>query len=204
MAINTPSIDVIERFGALGKMHRPVKVAGDAIFMNSMPAKLPEDEQLVRVYREPAGVLLQEDLVVSRTETGLYRPTDPNERSTLAAGTRVDSFFVHINRPRRPTARVTKTFTLTFDQPVVALIVHTDLVIQTNGRLGNKDVRYPKSGGIGLVSKSGFEPDAPQVDSIQWSDDRKTLTVTLNVEDADQFRVLTLSPEAASAEGLID
>lgn len=199
----TPA-DAIRRFRDWRKLLRPVTVTGDAVFVQNMPAQLHEDHELVRVYREPGGVLLQEDLIVSRTEPGLYRPTDANERSTVPAGTRVDSYLVHINRPRRPTNRITRTFTLTFDQPVIALIVHTNLIITTNGTFGNPTTRYIKAGGIGLVSKSGFATDAPQVDAIDWSDDRKTLRVTLNIEDYDQFRVLTLSPEAASADGLND
>ncbi|MEM9347877.1 MAG: FecR domain-containing protein [Planctomycetota bacterium] len=201
LAIAKPPADAIERFHDWGRLLRPVTVSGDAVFVENMPAELHQDHELVRVYREPAGVLLHEDLGVSRTQTGPYRPSDPKERSTVTTGTRVDSYFVHINRPSRPTNSISRTFTITFDQPVVGLIVHTDLVIETNGRFGNPGMRYLKAGGIGLVSKSGFEPDAPQVDSIQWSDNRKTLTVTLNVEDADQFRVLTLSPETTSAPG---
>jgi len=205
LAITTTPDDETQALSAWSKLLRPVRVTGDAVFVERMPTQLPEDEQLVRVYREPAGVLLQEDLIVSRTEPGLYRPTDPNQKSTLAAGTRVDSYYVHINRPRRPTdGGVTKQFTITFDQPVVALIVHTHILITTNVKFGSPGVTYPKAGGIGLLSKSGLDPDDPQVDSLQWSDDRKTLTVALSVEDADQFRVLTLSPQAASAEGLID
>ncbi|MEM6260229.1 MAG: FecR family protein [Planctomycetota bacterium] len=193
VALAPPPTQAAQIFEDWANLLRPVAVSGDAVFLERPPPSFPENDEKVHVYREPAGVVLREDLTVSRTKPGIYRPTEQRGQAVVAAGTRVDSYFVHINRPSRPTHRVTRSFTVSFDQPVIALIAHTDLIIESNGRLGDPASRYLKAGGLGLVSKSGFAPDAPQVDTIEWSDDRKTLTVTLNVEDADQFRVLTQS-----------
>ncbi|MEM6505122.1 MAG: FecR domain-containing protein [Planctomycetota bacterium] len=201
VAIAQTPASTARHFEAWGSLLRPVTVTGDAIFEDSMPDQLPEDQERVRVYREAVGVLLNDDLVVSQTETGLYRPIDPDQKSTLAAGTRVDSYLVYIDRPRTPTDILTKRFTITFEQPVAALVVHRQLLLATDRNFGSPGMQNAKAGGRGLVTQRGFGPDNPQIDSIRWSDDRKTLDVTLNVQNHDQFRVLTLSPEAALAEG---
>ncbi|MEM9348324.1 MAG: FecR family protein [Planctomycetota bacterium] len=201
LALTEPPTEVSQRFDDWGKLLRPVKVTGEAVLVDTMPERLSEDDAMVRVYREALGKLLQDDMIVSRTEPGLYRPIDGNQKTALPAGTRVDSYLVHLDRPRSPTDILTKRFTITFEQPVAALVVHRQMLLATDKNFGAPGMQNSKAGGRGLVTLRGFGPDNPQLDSIRWSDDRKTLDVTLNVQNHDQFRVLTLSPEAALAEG---
>ena len=197
IAAADPVPETMGRFNAWDHVLREVAVTGEAVLVDRISKRLGEDNDFVRVFREATGVMTEKPLAVSRTETGLYHPMDA-QTTTIDSGIRADSYLIHFDRVGTPTHRDEKRFTIRFNQPVVAMMLSKELLRESDEAFGIKGMQYP-SGPRGVENELS-NPDDDTLDSIELSEDRKTLIVTLNTADLDQIRVLTQSPKAAWAK----
>lgn len=158
------------------------------------------DRGRATVFAERIGVELQEDIEVTMTPSGSADTVDGNNE-TLAAGTTVDSFFVHFVLPRdlwRSSDVLTAEGRITFDCPIAAVI--SDYPAKTRDTLGHPATDYPGDRDTGLELNTSDDPQL--TDQISITAGRQTLTFRLHLvgrsdadqqDRVDQFRVLTES-----------
>lgn len=113
----------------------------------------------------------------------------------FASGTQVDvnSYFVHFDSPGGTTI---STAAITFDQPIIALMLQSSRLSTSDNDLGAPGTTYPIFSSTGVGRRGIDFSDAVVLDSVTISDDRRTLSYTLTSSNSvDQIRVLTSVPE---------
>jgi hypothetical protein len=129
--------------------------------------------------------LLTSLLTVNIDSPGFYDATLdlPTPSPVIAPGTRVDSYLVHFDAVG--SQRVELTGSITFDVPVLGIMVNNLLMVQSDPILGNSSTAYPQTDGF-----RGLDFDF--ADTIAFSSDRKTVDLAL-VTNAfvDQIRIVT-------------
>ena len=147
-----------------------------------------EDAQHLILFEERAGVRLGKDLPVMTRSAGVHKDFSKN-RATIQAGTRVRSFLIHCDPPGRPgeRERVFLSGTVTFDRPILGLIVTHAGLRASDKLLGNPDTVYATPADRGLEGAGGEK----MLDAVIVSQDRKTVTLsTQTASSIDQVRVI--------------
>jgi hypothetical protein len=176
---------------------------GAAVFVSNPPADVSsnqwESNTQVRVFAEQQGLTLSQplglDISVAGTSPGA---TDDNlSPATLAAGSVVSSYEVHFdpNGQRATDNALAATGSVTFDQPILGLIINATDLNSTNSVLGLAGVTYPDGPDHGLDIAPGAVGTGT-ADQITLSADMRTVTFDLRAASfADDFRVVTATPE---------
>jgi hypothetical protein len=118
----------------------------------------------------------------------------------LATGTDFSSYLLHFDPLGQPTNTETVVGSVTFESPILGLLVDQTSLVETDSVLG----------AIGLYTTDSRALDLSDNDFLTVSDDLLTLTVSLNALGSEviQLRVLTdlLLPSAAdfNGDGIVD
>lgn len=165
-----------------------------------------ESNQLVRVFDEQQNAVLPVDL-----SYGLAPPVDPLTWPTsptsppLPSGTTVSSYFVHFDPIGTSTALVTLTGSITFDAPIVRVIVGTPGLDATDSNNLSHPVAPIPLGLPDLYYTWGGLRTLESVDQIEVTlTAPRTLAFTLAAGDSiDQIRVLTAAvPEPTPGQAV--
>ena len=187
--------DVPETTGDVRYLHRAPRSVLQGVF---------EHNEYILVFREKADLILTEAVRVNAVGPGKYRtkrrPEDPPgtaiavrvdqpERETLhtlAAGTRVSSYFVHFDPVRGGGAKgVHRRGSIRFEQPVLGVIIATRHLVPSDGMLGHPGTRYETTDFA--IARNGLEPD----DRMTLSEDRRTVYLQLGAgTSVDHVRIL--------------
>lgn len=137
--------------------------------------------------------------MLARVEPGLYQRIHRSESHRIEAGTRIRSFLLQLDpvgRLARDAANKPRVMSqVTFDRPVIGMIVSSSKLSATDELLGHLRGDYVKT-------RRGIEPprltDTSDVqrDVVILSGDRQTLSVNLSAGTAiDQIRVMVKGRE---------
>ncbi len=158
---------------------------------------LHELESNAELYVFEEGTLtLGSDLDVDITAPGTYT-ADPNFDVNIDAGTTLTSYFYHFDTSGSSLS-VGRSGSITFDAPILGLIVLGESLDDTDDLLGNPATAYP---GAGNEPLRGLELDTnTNRDGITLSADRRTLTIDYAGvgNSADQMRILVPEPATAA------
>lgn len=172
------------------------KLEGEVRFETSMPEVLHYgsfERDWIALFREKAGVRLPADLEVTVDTPGEHFEL-ATLSSTLASGTLVDSYFLHLDLPGEVKANSMRSATITFDRPIVAVISRSTHLAASDAVLGLDGVRHIKGNPVEkkFGGVRGMEPAASRLEAIKISEDRRTLTVDMILmgTSIDQARVL--------------
>jgi len=147
------------------------------------------------VFAERKGEALAEDLPVTLSEVGSPTSLSSSEQ-VVSAGSKVDSFLVHIAMPKelRNTSQVvTASGEVQFGRPILGLVSHE---LRLSGDLlGHPSTEYPRDTLTGLEDNGA--------DFLEISPDRRTLKFRLSIHGRehndeldfiDQIRILVEAP----------
>lgn len=148
-------------------------------------------DQHAFVFAERTDLTLAGALSVTVAEPGTYtstsvEPAVPATGASIAAGTTVTSYFVHMDVPAA-IANDTVTGTITFDSDVLGVILTNEGLDATDATLGAPGTTYA-TGDPSRRTVSG-----EKIDVVTISADRRTVQFTAyaNNVSLDQFRVVT-------------
>jgi hypothetical protein len=163
-----------------------VRTTGVVRFIEPGPPPIPhryEDTNHIVVFPERDGATLAADTPVNIDTPGIYyAPFDG--MYTLPAGVQIRSYLLQFNPVGRVDSRQTLVGAVTFDQPILGIIVTDEYLHASDDALGAEGTRY-SLGGRGLEGR----------DAVALSDDRHTLLLDWSAAIAtDQIRVLVASP----------
>ena len=154
-----------------------------SVLVNSL-----EDGANAKLFAERAQVQLVAPIAVDASRPGSYSLTQSLTPRTIAAGTIVNSYYLHADVTGTPASFRHMIGTITFSQPVLGVALGS---INLNGSdvLGMSKTAYPKSG-------REFDcGDSVHSDFISLSSDMKTIRFDLQVSPAsDDFRIITGTP----------
>ena len=156
-----------------------------------------ESSSVARIFEEKGDLPLAADLLVDLSGPGAYPPGTPTS-STISAGTRVRSYFLHFDPVGGNLARADGS--MSFDANIFGIIYQSASLDSTDVILGFDDTFYPSPGSN--VTR-GAELD-PIRDSLAISTDLRTITFSLGADlGIDQIRVITAIPDPAVATGIV-
>jgi hypothetical protein len=154
-----------------------------------------ESDDLARIFVERESFVLASDLTVDFTAVGTYDGVGdlPAVEPVIAAGTVLDSYFVHADNISSQGLREYEG-TITFDVEILGVILTnvaaTRLLSTADGILGHPGTAYPLATDGARDVELG--PGLNLGDQLTLSADRRTLTFHLATEQsADQLRILT-------------
>jgi hypothetical protein len=170
-----------------------ISISGDVALVPA-PASVAldvfESNDDLFVFAEQQNVLLASDLRVNFTAPGFYddRNDLPDPVPTIAAGTAVDSYFVHADPEGRGISYVGS---ITFDTNVLGVILGGVLLDESDGVVGAVGTTYEADffgAGRGLALSGE--------DTIELSLDRKTVSFSFTTRFLmDEVRIIT-APQA--------
>lgn len=119
--------------------------------------------------------------------------------STIAAGTAVDSWFLHQDKVGDG-GHILTTGSITFDTDILGIIYTTESLDETDSLLGAVGTLY----GTGREMYRGLDLPNGKHDAVSISDDRRTLTFTMLTADcSDQIRIITAAVPSPGAIALL-
>jgi hypothetical protein len=156
------------------------------------PSVMPdvnEDNNHIWLFTEKTGYTLTSPLHVNVHTSGYYN-NYTGLLFTLPKGLRVDVYYMRFD----PGPDTTKSGSVTFDTPILGIIVHRSELHNSN-YLGAPGTVYPGNANSSLIGLENWQ------DKIGLSLDMKTLTVDWRASSpGDRIRIITLSaiPEPTS------
>jgi hypothetical protein len=157
----------------------------------------------VHVFREQSNVTLSSDLVVDVMAAGQYDDLSdlPDPTPSIAAGTVVNSYFVHADQvgAEQPVAF---HVTLTFPDEILGVALRDGTLVAASTMLGAPATHYPTDLHVGFELSSRGAASAQ--DSVTLTPSRHSLVIAATVYDVvDQLRVITSAsgdPGCATSE----
>jgi hypothetical protein len=145
-----------------------------------------ESNTLTYFFTEQRDLVLPSDVAVNITTPGTYNSNGSLTPGTIAAGTKVDSYYLHTDPVGQPSTGINYVGSVTFDTPILGVIVLDAQFNASNGLLGAAGTLYSASGqGLELGSAAGD-------DSVALSIDGETLSYNLETSTAaDDIRIIT-------------
>ncbi len=135
-------------------------------------------------FNEQQDFTLNGNLNVDINTPGTYTDTAALAPGSIAAGTTVNSYFIHLQSVN--SQMISLTGSVTFDSDVLGIIT-SNANLGSSDFLGNPGTVYPS----GLTSRRvEFAP----LDTVTLSADLRTVTFTLAASVIDQIRVITTAP----------
>jgi hypothetical protein len=154
------------------------------------------------LFAEKTGVALASPLAVDISKPGTYTTVADLTPGTVAATTRVDSYFLNSDGQQCPNP-TNYDATITFAAPVLGVILENPTLAASNGAVGATGTAYSNAPGIGYELTgpegaacapgfgSGTGPGSGG-DCVSLSPDGHTLTVHSTLHSlADQLRIVT-------------
>lgn len=167
-----------------------VGVTGDADLITAPSSVKPGALVDLVVFQESKGHVLTKDIDVDLVHEGRYgtasvSPSTP-VASQLLAGTRVSSYFVHLDGDSSGTSPW--NVLLSFDEPILGVILSRANLDASDDELGAPGTDYPR----GLYKRGlGLNPSDPAPDGVHFTD-RYWIFFTMDeASRVDQIRVIT-------------
>ena len=144
-----------------------------------------EDANYAMFFAEKTGVTLNTNLKVDASVAGVYDLKSGLTPATILAGTRINSYYLHVDRVGSPTVFDKVSGSVTFDTPILGVIATKDNM-NVSDFLGADKTVYSKSGRF-------LDIGAPNnLDKFWISADMKTLRYELQTSTAaDDLRIIT-------------
>ncbi|MEM9347988.1 MAG: FecR domain-containing protein [Planctomycetota bacterium] len=185
------------------QVDRGVQIQGMGVGLFAPPASIRseafENDGRITVFQERQAIELRQDQPVCLDKPGQWARFPDATARPIPASTSVDSYMIHFDPVGQPKEVVRATAEMTFDRPIIGIIVRPELLRKTDKVLGHSSVEYP----VNLAANSGIEgleladrfPETTNIntlDVVQISPDRRTLRIALfsNLH-VDQIRVMT-------------
>ncbi|MCY2976720.1 MAG: FecR domain-containing protein [Planctomycetota bacterium] len=176
---------------------------GDVRYLRRAPESVQAgtfEHDSIMVFEEQANIALPEEVIVLRDASNQQESSELSipELVTLPSGTRVRSYYVHFDRVGRGMRDVESKGSITFDRPVLGLVIPSKTLKQTGSWLAHAGTSYELNGGqplemrfMGTKSHPASPNTSGRYDEVHLSEDGRTVTLDLLAGwVADQFRVL--------------
>ena len=172
-------------------------------FVSPGPEFVPgryEDNEHILVFLERTNVELRSELLVDLAEPGLYQRSRPVPKYHLKEGQRIRSYLLQLDPRDQSTDeafnRSRVVGQITFDKPILGLIVRSNKLNATDRELGHPHGDYTKTR-RGIEPPSGETPTLSGRDVVTLSKNQKTLSLDLSAAMAiDQIRVIVSDTES--------
>jgi ferric-dicitrate binding protein FerR (iron transport regulator) len=190
------------------------RTTGDVRFLRRPPKSVKEgtfEHDCILVFEEKTDVALPQALAVLRGisfQQDGPQPSKP-ERVTLPAGTRVRSYYVHFDNVGRGVREVESKGSITFDQPVLGLVILNTALKQTDPWLACADTTYEtdinRTLEMRFMGNKSYKPQpniSGRYDEVHLGADGHTVTMDLLASySVDQFRILvSVADDQAAAK----
>jgi hypothetical protein len=172
----TATADIIGTTGAIDIISPPPSVK---------PGHLTSNTDIF-TFQEQSRLSLPTSVAVDITSAGTYESVASLTPGTIAAGTLVQSYFLHTD-----TASGSQMYdgSVTFSTPILGVMVLSATLSNSDSTLGASGTTYPTGD-----SERGLELSADQ-DHVTLSSDLSTLTVHFFTHgNVDEVRILTAAP----------
>ncbi|MBZ0231033.1 MAG: hypothetical protein K8M05_01660, partial [Deltaproteobacteria bacterium] len=161
------------------------RITSDTAAVGAAPASVvtgaAESNTAFTVFVERAGALAV-DVAVDTTAPGTYTANAQLAGGTIAAGTRVTSYLVHLDSVGG--TLIYRRGTITFQGPILGVALRTATLDASDAACGSSTTTYP-------VGDATREVELGASESLLWSGDGRSLRFDLGVNTgADQLRVL--------------
>lgn len=157
-----------------------------------------EDDEYIILFPEKTGVVLENPLNVNYSTSGIHSDfSDLSKTTTIAPQTKVKSFLIQFNPIGEKDRNDAVRGGITFDRPILGVIVRTYDLIQTDsifGIEGNTSRSINRR--LGISGSRGLETGAPEdpidtQDQIVITPDQRKLSIRLNAgATLDHIRVI--------------
>jgi hypothetical protein len=153
---------------------------------NLHPGYLVSDHS-ISLIQEQQGVTLGDNLDVNILESGFYDSYPSLTGGVIESGTEVSSWLVHLDRDTNVSGTLKLVASVTFDTEILGLIIMGAELAASDDILGLPGTAYGSPyRGLEFISQN---------DWIELSEDRRTVSMKLNVLDwIDEVRIVTAVP----------
>lgn len=197
-------VEDLAQFPPLEDDSRVPRTTGDVRYLRRAPESVKAgtfEHDSIMVFEEQAEFVLPEAVQVMRVASNQQDRPEPSvaEMITLPAGTRVRSFYVHFDRVGRGLKDVESAGSITFDRPVLGMVIPFIKLTQTDAWLAHQGTSYENGANRLLEMRfMGWKQPNSQLpntsgrfDEVHLGPDGRTVTMDLLTGWAvDQFRVL--------------
>ena len=177
---------------------------GDVRYLRRAPESVKAgtfEHDSIMVFEEKAEFVLPESVQVMRGASNQQEGPEPSvaELVTLPAGTRVRSYYVHFDRVGRGKSDVESKGSITFDRPVLGMVIPFKTLAQTDAWLAHSGTTYEPGGTrllemrfMGWKQPNSQHPNTSgRFDEVHLGPDGRTVTMDLLTGwGVDQLRVL--------------
>jgi len=143
-------IAVVLAFGAGPVMADITAVTGDVVEVSPIPSDLTlnvyESDENIFVFDEKQNLLLPSDVDVDITQAGTYNDAGDLTPGTIAAGTAVNSYLIHVDPEGTAPSLVTYEGSITFSNRILGVIVNAQSLNDSDSVLGIDTTTYWQSG----------------------------------------------------------
>jgi hypothetical protein len=170
----TANADLISQTGTISVIAPPASVVVNSGL---------ESDTVAFFFTERKDLVLPGGVLVNITSPGTYNSNASLTPGSIAAGTLVDSYYLHNDLVGSPTTTITHGGSVTFDTNILGVIVLDAQFAASNGTLGHPGTLYSSSG-------QGLELGAP--DTVTLSITGRTLSYSVGTSNvADDVRIIT-------------
>lgn len=184
--------------------------SGDVRYLRRAPVTLRAgtyEHDSIMIFEERADFTLPQDLTVTRHVSHQQQDAvaSVEETMVLSAGTRVRSYLVHFDRVGANADDVKAQGSITFDHPILGLVIRYPSLKRTDPWLCHPDTAYETNANrilemrfMGTLKGSQKPNTSGLFDEMHLGDDGRTVQMTLMTGwGVDQFRVLVAVDEGA-------
>ena len=150
-------------------------------------------ETEIFVCQEQSDFVLLEDLALNITESGSYTKDIPLTPGTIAAGTRVNSYIVHLDHDPDDLLQYMNAGTISFENEILGFITVGADLIASDPIVGDSGSFYHANARRRFMEVEG-------TDAITLSPDKKSLDLDAIAVSTymDEIRVITAIPEPST------
>jgi hypothetical protein len=189
LCIGRASASIVSTTGDVAQVPAPPSVDNDVY----------ESDTHISLFVERQSLRLSSAVTVDISQPGTVTDSPDFSRTDLAAGTWVDSYYLHFDPVGSPAPSfVSLTGFVTFDQPILGIIITNTYLNACDAILGAPGTIYPTGGPV----SPGLDLNQ---DVLTLTADRHSLWISLSARRGiDALRVVTAAvPEPATASLLI-
>ena len=181
--------------GAILGQSFPMSAQAALIIISAPPSVLPgaiQSQVNASIFYESTKTLLA-PLPVDIIAPGTYNLADPDNPGAIAAGTKVNSYFLHHESVANQLSTVIVAGS--FPNPILGVIINDAYLDASDPILGNPGTLYP----TGLDYRGLELPYASLADVLFWSGNQVFISVKSTTADVlDQVRIITAVPEPST------
>lgn len=173
----------------------PMKAQAALIIISAPASVLPgaiQSQTDASIFFESTTTLLA-PLPVDIIAPGTYNVADPDNPGAIAAGTKVNSYFLHHESVANQLSTVIVAGS--FPNPILGVIINDTFLDASDPILGNPGTLYP----TGLDYRGLELPYTALADVLFWSGNQVFISVKSTTADVlDQVRIITAVPEPST------